>query len=289
MKNGYQTKLEKLGLSPAQAQVYLALVHHAPGMGASALAAAAGIPRPSVYPALESLIGKGMVENGKGYGSQFAAVAPEEALNRLIAVEKENLLERLSEREFLATDLIKELRSVPDEKPNASETKLIEVIRDPRVASDRFQKFQHETEHEVDALVRPPMFRLSKSHRDNPAESQSLRRGVRHRVIYQSSVLDHENIGPYLKSWIEAGEEARVYKGHLPLKLILFDSKIAWMPLETNAKHHPIVSVLIRHHALGRALHLLFDYLWKESKPISLGGKRVRKRSGNGKTAPPSK
>ena len=123
------------------------------------------------------------------------------------------------------------------------------------------------------------MFRHKKNTQGNPAESQSLRRGVKHRVIYQASILDHENVAPYLRGWVEAGEDARVYHGELPLKLILFDSKVAWMPLETDGQHHPVVSVLIRHHALSSALRLLFDYLWKESEPIVFGSKRPRKRA----------
>jgi len=72
-----------------------------------------------------------------------------------------------------------------------------------------------------------------------------------------------------------------VYQGELPLKLALFDSTIAWMPLETTAKRHPVVSVLIRHHALGNALRLLFEYLWKESEPLRLGRKRALKAKGD--------
>src|SRR5260370_14726038 len=175
MKDNDQAKLEKLGLSPIQAQVYLALVRQRGGMGASALAAVAGVPRPSVYPALESLVGKGMVENGEGYGSQFSAVAPAQALRRLIATEKEELLERLSKREFLATDLIKELALVTDKTKNGSESKLIEVLRDPRVVSERFQKLQLEAEREVNVLVKQPIMARIRS---NPAESESLHRGI---------------------------------------------------------------------------------------------------------------
>jgi len=289
MGNDHQARLEKLGLSPVQAQVYLALVRRGDGMGGSALAAAAGVPRPSVYPALETLIGKGMVENGKGYGSQFAAVAPEEALGRLIAAEKETLLGRLSEREILATGLIRELRIAVGPAQSAPETRLIEVLRDPRAVAERFQRLQHETKREIDALVRPPMLATKRQHKGNPAESTSLRRGVKHRAIYESSVLEHENIGPYLKGWIEAGEEARVYRGVLPLKLALFDCRVAWMPLETNAPRHPVVSVLIRHHALGRALRLLFDYLWKESDPIRFGRRGAHKHTSNGAATAPKK
>lgn len=103
---------------------------------------------------------------------------------------------------------------------------------------------------------------------------------MRHRAIYQSDVLHHENVAPHLKGWIEAREEAREYKGRLPLKLVLFDSKIAWMPLEIQAQRYPVVSLLIRHHALGQALRLLFDYLWNESNPIHFGRRSLHRSSG---------
>jgi len=104
-------------------------------------------------------------------------------------------------------------------------------------------------------------------------------------VIYEPALLKHEYIAPFLKGWIELGEEARVYKGHLPLKFALFDDKIAWMPLEVNTSPHPVISLVIRHHALGQTLRLLFDYLWKQSEPLGFGAKRVRRHRGHRKTA----
>jgi HTH-type transcriptional regulator, sugar sensing transcriptional regulator len=274
MKDEFQSKLERWGLAPLEAQVYLTLIRNARSAGASMIATAAGIPRPSVYPVLKSLVERGMVENGHGYGSQFAALPPDEALPRLIAAEKENLLER----ESLTGDLIKELRLASDEKANTSEAKLIEVLRDPRIRGERFQQLQREAKREVNTLASVASVPLQQRRSGNPALCDSLRRGIKHRVIYEPAMLKHEYITPYLKGWIELGEEARVYKDHLPLKLALFDDKIAWMPLEVNAPRHPVISLVIRHHALGQTLRLLFDYLWKESEPLRLGTKRARPR-----------
>jgi sugar-specific transcriptional regulator TrmB len=281
MKRDQQEKLERCGLGPLEAQVYLALICNAQSVGASAIAATAGIPRPSVYPVLKSLVEKGMVQNGEGYGSQFAALPPHEALPRLIAAEKE----KLSERELLTGDLIKELQLATDPTENSPETKLIEVLRDPRIRGERFQQLQREAEREVDTLVSVANVPLQQRRSGNPALCESLRRGIKHRVIYESALLKHEYIAPYLKGWIELGEEARVYKSHLPLKLALFDDKITWMPLEVNTSRHPVISLVIRHHALGQTLRLLFDYLWKQSEPLVLGAKRTGARRSHGKRA----
>jgi HTH-type transcriptional regulator, sugar sensing transcriptional regulator len=274
MGNTHQAKLEKWGLSPLEAQVYLALVRSPQRAGASAIATTAGIPRPSVYPILKSLAEKNLIENGQGYGSQFAALPPEKALPRLIASEKENL----SAREHLTGELVRGLRSLMGGKVTPPEIKLIELLRDPRVVAERLQKLQHEAAREVAVLQKAPIIAPKTRFKNNPAEIETLRKGVKHKVIYETAVVD--DVAPYLKGWIEAGEEARIYQGSLPLKLALFDSKIAWMPLETTAKRHPTVSVLIRHPALGKALRLLFDYLWTESEPIRLGSKRSRERAG---------
>jgi sugar-specific transcriptional regulator TrmB len=280
MRDDSQTKLKHLGLSTAEAEVYRTLALSPKPLGASAVAAATGLPRTNIYPVLRVLVEKGMVQNGEGYGSQFAALPPEEALPRLIAAEKE----KLAEREIFAADLIKEFRLKADPTQNAPESKLIEVLRDPRIRGERFQQLQREAEREVDTLASVANVPLQQRRSGNPALCESLRRGIKHRVIYEPALLKHEYIAPYLKGWIELGEEARVYKGHLPLKLALFDDKIAWMPLEVNASRHPVISLVIRHHALGQTLRLLFDYLWKQSEPLRLGAKRARPRRSHGKS-----
>ena len=281
MRDDSQTKLKHLGLSTAEAEVYRTLARSPKPLGASAVAAATGLPRTNIYPVLRVLIDKGMVENGEGYGSQFAALSPKEALPRLIAAERE----KLAEREILAADLIKELQAKADPRQNSREGKLIDVLRDPRIRGERFQQLQREAEREVDTLASVASVPLQQRRSGNPALCESLRRGIKHRVIYEPALLKHEYIAPYLKGWIKLGEEARVYKGHLPLKFALFDDKVAWMPLEVNTSSHPVISLVIRHHALGQTLRLLFDYLWKQSEPLGLGAKRVRPHRSHRKTA----
>jgi sugar-specific transcriptional regulator TrmB len=268
--------LQKLGLAPSEAEIYLSLAQAGRPLSASAVVAASGIARGTIYPTLNSLVGRGIVQNGEGYGSKFVALPPDEALPRLIAAEKE----KLSECEARTADLIKEFQVTANDKPDSTEGKLIEVLRDPRVFSVRLQTLQREARQEINVIVKHPFILKNVNASGNPDEIKSLKRGVRHRVLYEEAVFGDENLARYLKSWIKAGEQARVYKGTLPLKFLLFDSHTAWMPLDTQAKRHPIVSVLIRHHALGQALRFLFDFLWRESEPIRFGAGPPRKRVG---------
>ena len=151
-------------------------MRNAQSAGASALATTAGgFPGPAFIRA--QITGREeRGENGHGYGSNSQPF-PDEALPRLIATEKENLLER----ELLTGDLIKELQLVSDEKVNASETKLIEVLRDPRIRGERFQQLQREAKREVDTLASVASVPLQQRRSGNPALCESLRRGIKHK------------------------------------------------------------------------------------------------------------
>src|SRR6478672_3009088 len=104
MSFAHRLKLEQLGLSAAEAQVYLAILLHGP-LAAPAIASQTGFARTSVYPTLCSLAEKGLIEGGLGHGSKFTAVAPEEALPALVMREERTLAERQQIAQELAETL----------------------------------------------------------------------------------------------------------------------------------------------------------------------------------------
>src|SRR5438067_103221 len=77
MQEAHLAGLEKVGLSSAEAQIYLALLRNAAPMGASAVVAATGVPRSSVYPILTHLTDRGLLEAEAGYGGRFSAISAE--------------------------------------------------------------------------------------------------------------------------------------------------------------------------------------------------------------------
>src|SRR5438309_10282770 len=93
MAEDLQMELQELGLLPAEAQVYLALVRNGALTG-SAIASMTGFPRSSVYLTLNSLLDKGLVEGGAGRGSRFSVVPPEQALPSLVVQDRESLVKR---------------------------------------------------------------------------------------------------------------------------------------------------------------------------------------------------
>src|SRR5437667_338794 len=93
MAEDFRLALQELGLLPAEAHVYLALVRNG-ALSGSAVASVTGFPRSSVYLTLNSLLDKGLIEGGPGHGSRFAVVLPKKALPSLVVQEKEAIAQR---------------------------------------------------------------------------------------------------------------------------------------------------------------------------------------------------
>ncbi|MCA1650357.1 MAG: helix-turn-helix domain-containing protein [Acidobacteria bacterium] len=270
MHDAHQAKLESFGLSAGEAQVYLALLRSGGTLGASALAAATAVPRTGVYPVLNSLVQKGIVEAEAGYGSRFTAIRPAQALPSLIARERDEQKEKLSQRERLAGELVGQLEALADPADRIADAELIQVLRDPRVIAERFERLELEAERQIEAFVKAPVFLRD----SNPAQEQALRRGVRIRGLYERAALDAPMVKPYLEKWLSDGEEGRVYNGELPHKLAIFDGQNILMPLITPGSQGR--TLFIRHPQLATSLGMLFETLWERAEPISIRATRKR-------------
>src|SRR5438067_7422925 len=71
MAEDFRLALQELGLLPAEAHVYLALVRNG-ALSGTAVASVTGYPRSSVYLTLNSLLDKGLIEGGPGHGVAFS-------------------------------------------------------------------------------------------------------------------------------------------------------------------------------------------------------------------------
>ncbi len=271
MRRRHQIELERLGLSAVEAQIYLALLRKGGTWRATAVAATMQIPRSTVYLALNSLLDRGLVEAETGYGGRFSAVPAEQALPSLIAAEKGELLQRqqeLSEREQVAGELAQELKSLESTaKVDVGDVshEVVQVLRDPRAVLDRFNRLQREAKHSVDGIIKAPVL-MTGPPGGNPLEEEGQKRGVHYRALYEKAILAQPYVKPYLKAWVEGGEEARVYDGELPHKLMIFDQRIVMVPLiMPDAKTR---ALMIQHQQLAKSLTILFDFWWAQAEPL---------------------
>jgi len=268
MKHQNRAELVELGLAPAEAQVYLALVENA-SLSASSIAETTGLSRSSIYQMLCALADKGLVESGTGYGSKFAVVAPNRALPALIARERDTL----SQREEVAAALGERLLALTSETEVPPE-ELIQVIRNPRAVMERFERLQLEAEKQIDCFVKPPYFNRT----GNQVEQKVLRHGVRIRGVYEKTGLEDSGVKPYFHKWITAGEDARIYDGELPHKMVIFDSQVVLMPLIMPGEQ--MRALLIRNAQLARNLTFAFQYVWDRSEPVAALSKTSAMKEG---------
>jgi sugar-specific transcriptional regulator TrmB len=261
MPHQQQVELERLGLSTPEAQIYLALLRDGRPLGASALAATTDISRSNLYLTLNSLVDRGLVEVEAGYGGRFSAISPDQALPALI-VRKNNELLECKRR---AGELVKELEALAKPADENSEAEVIQILRDPRVITQRFERLQIEAERQIEVCVKAPFFMGPVA---NTSQEKALRRGIRGRGLYEKAVLDAPEVRPYLERWIAKGEEARIYPGELPHKLALFDRQTVLLPLFMPGKQ--VRTLFIRHQPLATSLGMLFDSLWEKSEPLTV-------------------
>src|SRR3989442_1500701 len=139
MKHENRAELVELGLSPTEAQIYLALLQGA-ALSASAIATATGLSRTAVYQILCNLSDKGLIESGAGYGTKFAVISPERALRGLIAREEEVLAYDGDLPHKLAI-FDSEIVLMPLIRPN-EQTKTV-LIRHPQLAQSLTVTFNH--------------------------------------------------------------------------------------------------------------------------------------------------
>jgi HTH-type transcriptional regulator, sugar sensing transcriptional regulator len=258
MSLAHRSKLEQLGLSPAEAHVYLAVLVHGP-LAAPAIASQTGVARTSVYPTLCSLAEKGLIEGGLGHGSKFTAVAPEDALHALVAREEQTL----AERQQIARELAETLAPLAADADSALDDS-VQVIRTPHLIVERYQRLQLEATRLVEVIIKAPIFLPSSS---NPTQRKVMRRGVRYKSLYERAVMDDPKVERFLPLWIAEGEEARAYDGELPYKLAVFDQEIVLVALARGGG--PPAAMLVRNAPFARSMSILFEFFWNQSVPLS--------------------
>jgi HTH-type transcriptional regulator, sugar sensing transcriptional regulator len=284
MEHSNRAELVELGLSPTEAQIYLALLQSA-SLSASGIATATGLSRTAVYQILCNLSDKGMIESGAGYGSKFAVIPPGRALPALIAREEEALAQRKKVAETLSQRLAALAEST--EATDLPLDESIQVIRNPRTFAERHARLLLETNRTLEAFCKPPMVGQTG---DRTLE-KILRRGVRVRALYEPALLEIPAIRRDLTDWIAQGEEVRVYDGPLPHKLSIFDRKRVFVVLPMKGEQRRTLDV--EHPEIAASFGITFETLWAQSKSVTVADLKEpaaevisgRKRTGNGQAS----
>jgi len=251
--------LVSLGLTGYEASAYVALTRRVSATS-SEVARLAGLPRQRVYDVLDGLVRRGLASLEPGRPARYRAVAPGDAVAALLADHRASL-ERLERDAVEAVALL--TPAYHDGRNTDNPLNYIEVLRDAGAIGKRFRELQAAAEREILVFTKPP---YAIEPPDNVAGRELLARGVSARSIYERAVYENASVVDAVRSFIAAGEQARVVD-ELPLKLVVIDERVSLFTMEDPVGAPGDLTILIvEHPGLAKLLKLAFEYLWEHGE-----------------------
>jgi sugar-specific transcriptional regulator TrmB len=250
-------QLTRLGLTSYEAKAYLALIRRDSSTAAQA-SKLAGVPRQRIYDVLGSLVEKGLASSRPGRGGvKYAAVAPDLAIESLVARQRE----QLADTEHAARRMIEQLKpQFAAGKEQTDPLEYIEVLRDMRAVNERFGELQAGIKDEILVFTKPP---YATQPQENP---EGLEVTQSHDVysVYELSAFDDPDFVEGVRRFIEAGEKARFVE-ELPLKLVIIDEAVVMFGMEDPvAGAAGLTMMVVEHPQLAKILKIAFRTVWDE-------------------------
>lgn len=250
-------RLVRLGLTTYEARAYVTLVRR-DSFTAAQIARTAGLPRQRIYDVLASLVEKGLASARPGTVVKYAALAPELAVERLVAGRRATM--EALERD--ASDVIGRLGpEFAAGQAHSDPMEYIEVLRDRGAISERFTELQANVKREILVFTKPP---YAMPPQENVGGIAVARTHLA-RSIYELDVLDDPVHAAAIRRFIEAGEEARFVE-RVPLKLVIADETTVLVAMQDPmaGSAEDLTIMVVEHPALAQTLKLAFNRVWDE-------------------------
>ena len=265
-------RLVRLGLTTYEARAYVALVRR-DSFTAAQVARQAGLPRQRIYDVLGSLVEKGLASSRPGAVVKYAAIAPEPAIERLVAFRREAMASLEHDAAYLVTALGPEFAAG---QAHSDPLEYIEVLRDRGAINERFAELQAGVKREILVFTKPP---YATPPQEN-LEGIEVTRSHVARSVYEYSVFDDPETTEGVRRFIEAGEEARFVE-HVPLKLVIIDEAIVMFGMQDPVGGASELTIMVvEHPALAITLKLAFRSVWDDGLTFDEAyDLRVKRRS----------
>jgi len=247
-------RLVQLGLTSYEARAYVALVRR-DSFTAAQIARTAGLPRQRIYDVLARLVEKGLASARPGSVVKYAALAPDLAVERLVAIRREEL----AALEQAAGEVIGQLGPAFEAgQAHSDPLEYIEVLRDRGAINERFAELQAGVKREILVFTKPP---YATPPQEN-IEGIEVSRSHVARSVYELSVLDDPAAAAGVRRFVAVGEEARFVE-EVPLKLVIIDEATVMFGLQDPmAGPEELTIMVVEHPALAVTLKLAFSRVW---------------------------
>lgn len=249
-------RLVRLGLTTYEARAYVALVRR-DSFTAAQVARQSGLPRQRIYDVLGSLVEKGLASTRPGTVVKYAAIAPELAIERLVASRRIAMADLEQDAAALVAALGPEFAAG---QAHSDPLEYIEVLRDRGAINERFAELQAGIKREILVFTKPP---YATPPQENVEGIEVTRTHVA-RSVYEFSIFDDEATTDGVRRFIEAGEEARFVE-QVPLKLVIIDEAIVMFGMQDPVGGASDLTIMVvEHPALASTLKLAFDSVWDD-------------------------
>ena len=249
-------RLVRLGLTTYEARAYVALVRR-DSFTAAQVARQSGLPRQRIYDVLSSLVEKGLASTRPGSVVKYAAIAPELAIERLVASRRLAMADLEQDAAALVAALTPEFAAG---QSHSDPLEYIEVLRDRGAINERFAELQAGVKREILVFTKPP---YATPPQEN-VEGIEVTRSHVARSVYEFSVFDDPETTQGVRRFIEAGEEARFVE-QVPLKLVIIDEAIVMFGMQDPVGDRSELTIMVvEHPALASTLKLAFASVWDD-------------------------
>lgn len=265
----YINDLVLTGLTENEAKTYLLLLEKP--LSAARIAQRIGVNRSNIYGIISSLVQKGFLREMNGKSRTILAINPEIAFN----TNKTALTMRIKLMDRLAAEL------QPYYKADCyTENKeLIKILHTKSVIIDTLEKLELAAEEEVLAFSKPPyLMNVDNLAELNTVQGISAQRGVVYRAIHEIEPDNMDNFLKRMQYFSEMGEEVRL-ADQLPMKMFIFDRKIAVFTLENNLNNFSDYTFTsFEHSDVAITFTQIFQQYWEKAITLAdyLNNKEMR-------------
>jgi sugar-specific transcriptional regulator TrmB len=186
---------------------------------------------------------------------KYSATAPEHALERLLAVHRQQLSDLERDTISMIEDLMPAYLAGQE---HTDPLEYIEVLRDRNAINERFSELEAGIKKEILVFTKPPYATPIQD-----TEGLEVVRSHSARSIYEFSAFDDASFAEAVQSFIEAGEDAR-FVASLPLKLVIIDEQIVMFGIEDPVAGRAVLTMIVVDHAsLAKLLKIAFNAVWE--------------------------
>jgi sugar-specific transcriptional regulator TrmB len=271
------TKLQQIGLTNREAEVYIALLQRKE-FTAPELTKITTITRTKIYEILQSLVHKGICTESSRNGNKiYRGIDPRIALQNIVSNYEQTVEQKkidfeqkqrmdVEQKKRSAAQLEKELVLFYKNLPESFEPfDYVEILTDRRQIGEKWVAIQQSTKKELLVFTKPPY--TTPGIEDNIEEEKELfkNQNIVVKGLYEYGGLTQwelENLVKTVGIYQEIGEEALLIE-KLPMKLVISDQTLVMFALNDRISLKPnITSMVVDHPDFASALKKVFESYW---------------------------